>query len=337
MLGVPRPDEADLELGSLPDHRAEAGNRLGRRLNIGDRRRNGFERRVQQMRQARKRGLKIGRGRLVILELEPGHGVSHERAQGSWYVQNQPCARFAQDGQVAAKLDSVAVALLGVNEHALALRIAAIPRGQELGSRRAILDSEAPLIMRKSLREISAQEVAHAEVSMGLAMRRIERERLFPMGLGMIKAGELMEGVGEIHMSRGGLGRECYDLPQNIDRLLVFSACAKHRADPIESLGGMGLHGEPSPARRQGLIEEPGGAEHVGAAIEERISAVGRDRLPHERDRGGSIARILRDAGAKQQRFWVKGLALEYSAAKLVGFRQTAGLAILVCDREKVR
>ena len=59
---------------------------------------------------------------------------------------------------------------------------------------------------------------------MGLGMRRIERERLFPMGLGMIEAGELMEGVGEVHMSRGGFGRERYDLPQDIDRLLVFSA-----------------------------------------------------------------------------------------------------------------
>jgi hypothetical protein len=147
-----------------------------------------------------------------------------------------------------------------------------------------------------------------------------------------------MKGVGEVHMSRGGLGRERYDLPQNIDRLLVFSAGAKHRADPIEGLEGMGLHGEPLPARRQSLIEEPGGAEHIcEAAIEERVAAVGRDRLAHERDRGGSVARILRDPGAKQQRFWVKGLGLEYSAAKLVGFRETAGLAILVCDREKVR
>ena len=45
---------------------------------------------------------------------------------------------------------------------------------------------------------------------MGLGMRRIERERLFPMGLAMIEAGELMEGVGEVHMSRGGFGRERY-------------------------------------------------------------------------------------------------------------------------------
>ena len=99
----------------------------------------------------------------------------------------------------------------------------------------------------------------------------------------------------------------------------------------------MGLHGEPSPARRQSLIEEPGGAEHVGeAAIEERVSAVGRDRLPHERDRGWSVARILRDAGAKMQRIGVKGLGREYSAAKFVGFHEAAGLAILVRDRKKV-
>jgi len=84
------------------------------------------------MRKAQEGALEIGRGHCVSVELEPGHAVGNERAQGALDAENELRATLPQERQVAAKLERVAEALLGMNEKTFSGGIIALPRGGEL-------------------------------------------------------------------------------------------------------------------------------------------------------------------------------------------------------------
>ncbi len=83
------------------------------------------------------------------------------------------------------------------------------------------------------------------------------------------------------------------------------------------------------------LIEPAGAPAQFGKAVKQkRISCVGGDGSPHQLDRPRFIPDVMRDECAQVERVGMIRLHREDLAAKLVGLRKAAGLAIAVGSRK---
>ena len=106
VFGAAGPDDADLEPLPLPHGRGKTRRGLLLGVKVRDGGRDGVERRAQKVRQAQQRALHIRRGQVFALgdELEPGHGLGDQRAQGFLHMEHDLGAALAQERQIAAEM-----------------------------------------------------------------------------------------------------------------------------------------------------------------------------------------------------------------------------------------